>query len=164
MHNAICMLLLTTVASATETTFSPVESTDFSTNPPQFRTLPPKTQSGPCVPAGVLHMDFGGDVASFGDTQQVPAPNPGPRRRSRALAPTRPGIWFGAAGDAFGSAPGSAEARTKRLKDHSPPGRRGGPKLRGARGRGRRPDLAPDQGAAQLQVRRNRCHRTRQRN
>jgi hypothetical protein len=74
--------MLLALSSADVTTFSPVESTDLSTRPPVFSTLPPKT--GPCVPAGVLHMDFGGDIANFGDTQQVLPSGPGQGILARA--------------------------------------------------------------------------------
>jgi hypothetical protein len=33
-------------------------------------TFPPKAKAGPCKNAGLLHMDFGGDVAKFSDAEQ----------------------------------------------------------------------------------------------
>merc|ERR1719440_1952900 len=67
---AFCLLMACAAAvPVSESTWSPVEPTGpRDTLAPAVPTMPPKT--GPCVPAGHLHMDFGGDIANFGDTQQ----------------------------------------------------------------------------------------------
>jgi hypothetical protein len=60
----------------------------------------------------------------------------------------RPSVLVVPAGDSLSSAPGCAEARTAPAGCHTSSCERGRAPLRGARGRGRRPHLAPDQGAA----------------
>lgn len=72
VEGAICKLSNHSSGKTKPPTGAPVSPVTLPPRPPATSvpviTMPPQT--GPCKPAGHLHMDFGGDIANFGDAQQ----------------------------------------------------------------------------------------------